>query len=499
MVAGNFDLATLQGSIDRAEDLIANSKEGINPGDYQPGSIQKLQEVLNWINKKINTSGKQGDIDDAVLKLDTAIETFLSSIISPAFVYVKQTPGSFIEISSDLKEVFKNSFTIETQIYVIDLNQLGFSNNAFTMTEEPQRGFNVRYFSDGTIQSVVGVGGAWPETPRDNQSTKMVANEWVNLAMSYDGAEQRLYVNGDLVYSQNAVMDFPPVTPFVLGNSFSFNDRVCNALFKEFRVWNKVLEASEIQSNLTASFDGTEDNLEAYFPLTSNLGDSFSDVSGNYTAQLVGDVVWVPELPGLELDYTGIDASIETLTNFRASVTEGDQDGDYPIGTLSYIDTLISNANAIRANETRQVVINDAAEDLLSRIDLINANLVAPAPEGIFVDELDPTHVGLRITPNYTPQGDYTYELDFKLADLLVTLNGGAEIDIFGNGTVGFRVLGYTELTEEKDQYNLMYGITWLLYMTIQQKQHEFISIMRWLVKQQVLMLLMSLVGQKPG
>jgi len=449
MVAGNFDLATLQDFIDRAEGLIANSEEGIRPGNYQPGSKQSLQDVVNWINNRITTSKSQGDIDDAVLKIRAAIDSFLGSIVAPAFAYVQQTPGSYIETSLNLKEVFKNPFTIETQIYVVDLNQLGFSNNAFTMTEEPQRGFNVRYFNDGSIQSVIGIEGAWPETPRDDQSTKMVANAWVSLAMSYDGAEQKLYVNGELVYSQNAVMAFPPVTPFVLGNSFSFNDRVCNALFKELRIWDKVLSASEVQSNLSATFEGTEANLEAYFPMVSDLGDSFSDVSGEYTAKFVGDTKWVPELPELELDFVGIDAAIKAITDFKASVTEGTQDGDYPIGTLSYIDTLITNANEIKENETRQAVINDEAEDLNGKIALINANLVAPSPEGIFADETDPTHDGFRITPNYTPQGDYTYELDFNLADLLVTSNGGGEIDLFGNGTIGFRVNGYSELTEE--------------------------------------------------
>ena len=47
---GGFTSDTLDNLIAKAENLIENSKEGINAGDYQPGSIKKLQNVVTWVH-----------------------------------------------------------------------------------------------------------------------------------------------------------------------------------------------------------------------------------------------------------------------------------------------------------------------------------------------------------------------------------------------------------------------------------------------------------------
>lgn len=447
---GNFDLATLQASIDQAESLIETSMEGINPGDFQPGSKDDLQDVLNWIYGRMETSDNQEDINDAVLKLDAAIETFMESVVVEAFAWVQQTKGSHIELSTNIKPILNNNpFTIEIEIYAVDLNQLGYSNNVFSMDEEPTRGFGVRYFGDTSIQTWVGTGSGWPETDRGSAEV-MVGNEWVNIAMTNTGSEQKLFLNGQLIASQTATPATAPEVPFVIGNSPypDWADRVCNALFRELRIWNVALDDATIQNNINASFEGTEANLEAYFPMSSNLGTTFEDVTGNYTATFVGDVEWVTELPVIVLDYTNLDAAIQEMTDFKGTIVEGKQDGDYPVGTVAFIDELLAEANKIRAEGTRQNDLDDTANSLGSRIDQINSLLVADA-DGVYVDSDDSSVVGLRITPNYTPQGDYTVEFDLNIKTFLMTSNSEFSGEIFGNGTYGLRLYGYSELTEE--------------------------------------------------
>ncbi|TWO34689.1 LamG domain-containing protein [Seonamhaeicola sediminis] len=441
----SFDIAQLQSRIAEAENLIATGVEGINAGDYQPGSKDALQDVVNWIYKRIESSKSQADIDDAVIKLNAAIDKFLVSVVSEAFPWIQHGVGSSIEFSANVKQAMYQPSTLEMEIYIVDLNQAGYSNNLISTEDEPSRGMTARYFGTGEIELVAGTTEGWPVSPRSPAGT-LKSGEWMNVAYTNSGTEQNLYINGQLVATLAGVPEVTDV-PWVLGNSPTFTDRSCNTLFKEVKVWNSVFDQSTIQSNIGATVDGTESGLVAYFPFSSNLGTSFSDVVGNSTATLKGNFEWVAEPPIIVLDYTNLNAAIQELTDFRATVVEGDMDGDYPVGTLDYIDSLLEGANDVLANETRQTALDDTADALGDAITLINANLVGPA-DGVYVDSQDPSAVGLRITPNYTPQGDYTYEFYVKLQTLNLTTNPPIG-DIMGNGTVGFRVNGYAELTEE--------------------------------------------------
>ncbi len=443
--AQNFDIAQLESRLAEAENLIATGIEGTNAGDYQPGSKDALQDVINWIYKRIESSQEQADIDDAVIKLNAAIEKFSTSLVSEAFPWVQHGIGSGIELSDNIKQAMYKPSTIEMEIYIVDLNQLGYANNLFSTEDEPSRGLGSRYQGSGRIQVQAGTAEGWPESPWAPDGT-MKSGEWMNVAYTNTGNEQKLYVNGQLVTTLSSVPEMTDVAMY-LGNSPSFNDRSCNTLFKEFKVWDSVFDQGTIQANIGVTVDGTESGLVAYFPFSSNLGDSFSDVIGNSTATLKGNFEWVTEPPVIVLDYTNLNAAIQQMTDFKATVVEGDMDGDYPIGTIDYIDALLANANDVLANDGRQIALDDTASALIDSIALINANLVGPA-DGVYIDSEDPSAVGLRITPNYTPQGDYTYEFEVKLKTLNFTTNPPIG-DIMGNGNIGFRVNGYAELTEE--------------------------------------------------
>jgi hypothetical protein len=444
-VTQSFDIAQLESRISEAENLIATGVEGINAGDYQPGSKQSLQDVVNWIYKRIESSKGQGDIDDAVIKLNAAIDKFLVSLVSEAFPWIKHGIGSGIELSDNVKLGIYAGSTMEMEIYIVDLNQSGYSNNLFSTEDEPSRGLTARYFGSGEIELVAGTAEGWPTSPRAPVGT-LKSGEWMNVAYTNTGSEQKLYINGQLVATLAAVPEQTDAR-WVLGNSPTFNDRSCNTLYKEFKVWNSVLDQGAIQANIGATVNGTEAGLVAYFPFSSNLGNSFTDVVGNSTATLKGNFEWVAQPPIIVLDYSKLNIAIQKMTDFRATVVEGNMDGDYPIGTLDYIDALIENANDTLENDGRQTVLDSTAESLEDAIALIKDNLVAAA-DGVYVDSQDPSSVGLRITPNYTPQGDYTYEFELRLKTLNLTTNPPIG-DIMGNGNIGFRVNGYAELTEE--------------------------------------------------
>ncbi|UOY05897.1 LamG domain-containing protein [Muricauda sp. SCSIO 64092] len=440
---GNFDLATLQATIDQAESLIENSVEGINAGDFQPGAKDDLQDVLNWIYGRIETSDSQADINDAVLKLNAAIDTFLESTVATAFLYVNHGVGSGIELSDNVKIALYQASTIEMEIYIADLNQFGFSNNLFSTEDEPSRGFAARYFGTGEIELVAGTADGWPTSPISPAGT-LKSGEWMNIAYTNSGTEQHLYINGDLITSGTGVPEFTDV-PFVLGNSPTFNDRSCNTVYREFKVWNSVLDQSTIQGNIGQTVEGTEAGLVVYFPFGANLGATFDDIVGNSTATLQGNTQWEEELPVIIKDFSALQAAIAALTDYRDNtVSEGTNDGDHSVGTTNYINGLLTAAEDLLISDPAQGAIDATAQSLLDTIDFLNDNLVADS-NGVIKTEDTPQEDFFRITPAYTPSGDYTIEFEMEFGSFF----GFERTEIYTNNHYKMTVTGIADPADE--------------------------------------------------
>jgi len=144
------------------------------------------------------------------------------------------------------------------------------------------------------------------------------------------------------------------------------------------------------------------------------------------------------------IDYSSLNSSLDAATSLLGNVVESDNLGDYPVGTKFYIQSLIDEGNATKTTAKKQAEVNEKAEYITAKLDLINDNLVALA-DGVFIDFNDSDAVGFRITPNYTPQDNYTVEFDVNVKSLFGYGNG----EFFNNGEYGIWVNGYKELTEE--------------------------------------------------
>jgi len=445
-VVSNWDTTQLDALIVEANNLIANSNEGINAGDHKPGSAAELQEVVTWAEWKKLNSDSQSDIDDASRKLQIYIDKYNNNIVALAIPWIKQTPDTYIQISDNIKPILDGAWTIEIECYIIDLNQRGYSNNLFSIEQMgPDSGFGVRYFGDGKVQVVVG-NNNWVDSGDQAGPGTMKAGEWMHVALSNTGSHQVLYINGVEVATNDNTHLLAADASFVIGNSPTWTDRVCNTMVKNLRIWNKVRTAQEIMENKDKEVTGEESGLESYFPFQADLGSQFVDVKGNYTAKLQGDIEWRidGQPPVIILDYTAINKAIADTEALMNTVIEGTNDGDYPVGTKAYLQKIIDDANATKANANRQDQLDDKADAIVETLELVNVNLVADAM-GVYIDRENPDAVGLRITPNYTPQGNYTVEFDVKVK----TLGEYGTGEFFNNGNFGLWVYGYQELTEE--------------------------------------------------
>lgn len=454
---GPFDNTTLDATILEAQQLADNSVEGTNPGDFKPGSIKTLQEVIDWAIWQKENAKEQEDIADAVTRLNEYIAKFNGSIVKLAIPWIHQEPGTYIEIADNtagsgvagrMKEITKQPFTIEAKFYIVDLKQRGYSNNLFASVMGEgganDRGFDIRYFSDGVVHINVGGGTGWKTVESAPGTIK--AGQWMHISYVNNITSHKLFVDGVEVLSSNdTYADADASYPVTVGNTSTWNDRTINGMVHDIRIWTEARSAAMINETLN-EVSGDESNLEIYLPLNSDLGNEVASTNNRFMAKMTGNITWEIDgtPPVIVLDYTKINAAKANVVAY-GNVTEGTNNGDYPVGTNAYLQSLIAQANDVIATANRQDQLDDKADDINENLALVELYRVDDA-DGVFVDLNDPNAVGLRITPNYTPQGDYTVEFQVKVK----TLFGYGTGEFFNNGNFGVWVYGYQNLTEEE-------------------------------------------------
>jgi len=373
-----FDTTSLESLIVEAEALILNNEEGIRPGLYKTGSKKELEDILALAKLKIEDAKSQKEIAETALKLQNAIDTFNSNLIKAAIPYIDQTPGSYIQISDNIKHTIGGTFTIEVDCYILDLNQIGYSNNLFSCEQMgPDSGFAVRYFGDGHIEIVVG-NNDWKDVKSDPGIMKV--GEWMHVALSNTGSTQKLYVNGNEILTLNHTHLLAANAPLVIGNGAVFKDRVVNAMLKNVRIWNTARTEHQIADNLETSLTGKESGLTAYFPLDADLGNQFKDFKESFTATFVSNVKWLLDgiIPEMVLDYTALDEAIAAAENLKPTIVEGENDGDYPAGTIDYIQTLIESGKSVRESAKWQKDIDQEANNILQSLEVVKDSNIKP-------------------------------------------------------------------------------------------------------------------------
>lgn len=458
---GSYDSEALTTLITQAQSLVDNATEGIDAGLHKPGSKQELQDVIDWCTWKLENMKSQQDVNNAVVRLQKYVDIFNTSIVGVAVPWVQQGSGNFLELTDNptgagaagrLRDVCADNYTVEADFYIINTATLGYSCNMFGYVQgdggTKDLGLDVRYFGDGSIHlNVGGAGESWHNGTAPAGTVQ--SGKWIHVAAVISTTHQELYIDGNRVIAQDYAYGVPDAgIPFAVGTASAWQDRTINAMVKNVRVWSKKLSQQEIQDNIDADVSAEAANLEASFNLTADLGTDFEDATGRYRCKLHGDVVWMENgtPPVIVLEKDALNAAIATAQAFRATVTEGTNTGDYPVGTLKYLDSLIASAQDTLADAELQKQLDDAVAGIEKAIAGIKVNLVAPA-DGVYIDRENSDAVGLHITPGYTVSGSFTVELDLKMKTLQFAEGGDG--GIFGFGDFGMFIYGYNELTEE--------------------------------------------------
>jgi hypothetical protein len=140
---------------------------------------------------------------------------------------------------------------------------------------------------DGEVWMGSGVGASAGATA--------VVMQWYHLALTYDGADLKLYVDGVEVgnTASAAGLLWDSSGAWTLGareEGGVFVDEM-DGMIDEVRIWNVARTATEIDAARCTPLDGTEPGLVAYLPLDADLDDLTGNGNGG-TA--VGDALLLP-------------------------------------------------------------------------------------------------------------------------------------------------------------------------------------------------------------
>jgi methionine-rich copper-binding protein CopC len=116
-------------------------------------------------------------------------------------------------------------------------------------------------------------------------TTALAANAWYHVAMTYDGATAKLFINGKEEFSKALASVTPrSLTKALIIGAARQNDTIeypFKGVLDEIRLWNVARTGTQILGSATASLTGTETGLVAYYPLNEGTGQTVEDKSAN--------------------------------------------------------------------------------------------------------------------------------------------------------------------------------------------------------------------------
>lgn len=125
-----------------------------------------------------------------------------------------------------------------------------------------------------------GVNGAY----KDGDTGVKVSGGWHHMALSYDGAWQRVYLDGELMCES----EVPEITNRTTSNKITVGAgnnngkafRPSGGNIAELRIWSRALDSQEITQNMDRQLTGIEPGLSGYWPMAKGYGTVLEDLSG---------------------------------------------------------------------------------------------------------------------------------------------------------------------------------------------------------------------------
>lgn len=182
-------------------------------------------------------------------------------------------PETYNEYTIEVKFQVENMYNRDRAVFV---NRGDNSNFVLLRFEDPQSDNN-----DHKAHSLVQIVGR--NRLYMNPSFSFVPNKWQHLALTCDGSQYKMYINGAFA----GVKDIPAgPTTFQMFEWFTRGDESssfwgsCKILMAEARVWSVCRTEAQIQNNM-ATVSAKSKGLEAYWRMNDGTGNTFADCTGH--------------------------------------------------------------------------------------------------------------------------------------------------------------------------------------------------------------------------
>ena len=321
-------------------DLQAESQFGLREGMYPETSRAILEEAIAKLKDFLQTIKEAGvaearipeetarllkESDEKIAEFKATVRT--EDLLVPAELEVSGKNGGYIDFGahpeySTFGEVGKQAFTVEFWVKLKDVEGFFYLISTFTDDENnhERKGWCVNSYNYGgnNMRMTYGMGFNDLMEPAFGFST---VNEWVHLAVVTDetGVDgemnggrpvmTKMYMNGELKLSTTSHQDASkpyasndsnvPMVAFggmsATGNRIG--DKGANGSMKHLHIWRAAKTQDEIRRLMEhpENVTGEEDDLVCGWTFAKMALDDqeIKDLTGKYTAKLVGDYKWI--------------------------------------------------------------------------------------------------------------------------------------------------------------------------------------------------------------
>lgn len=268
--------------IRQAETLVAESVEGIEEGDIAPGSKKILQTRIDQAYYIMNNTSREEGYQNACKQLEEAIKAFSGNIVKAGIPYFNA--GSKMNLGPAGDWNLTEELTWEMKVR---FDEFATGDQNIISCEQGKGAIMIRN-NGANLQFYVNDGG-W----KGGTCCKIELNKWYHIAATYKAnVGMHFYLDGQPVKSftcGKAIVE--PTCNLQLGTAPSYSNRYMRGNIQHVSMWADVRTPEEVAADTACNFTGSEEGLEAYWPLTLNVGAEITDKTGNRVARMT-DITW---------------------------------------------------------------------------------------------------------------------------------------------------------------------------------------------------------------
>ena len=180
--------------------------------------------------------------------------------------------------------------TLEARLYPTAFQSQPYQGSVLNKEQNgPDNGYAMRVGGNGVVNFLLGANG-WREV--SSPSGTLVLNTWQHVALTYDGATQRIYVDGEEVASRNGAFSIAEsAAPLYVGDSQRNPGRTFPGAIDEVRIWSVARSAEEIRETMAtelpeAVYTSPESGLTGYWRFNEGSGQWVVDETGRANGTL---------------------------------------------------------------------------------------------------------------------------------------------------------------------------------------------------------------------